>query len=53
MTRMYEVFTGEVVRIFANNEAEMWDKLKEGDYSFVEADSTIRFVGADDSSDFE
>ncbi len=53
MGRLYEVFTGEVVRIYANNEAEMWDKLKDGDYSFVEADSTIRFVGADDSSDFE
>lgn len=54
--RMYEVLTGEVVRIWAEDEDQMWDKLAEGDYEFVEACTTIQFVGglvADDTTETE
>lgn len=44
--RLYEVLTGEVVRIFAEDEDQMWKKLAEGRYEFVEACSTIQFVGS-------
>jgi hypothetical protein len=53
VSRMYEVVTGEVVRIYADNEEQMWEKLATGDYQFVETDSTIRFVGADDNQETE
>ena len=44
--KLYEVLTGEVVRIFADDEDQMWKKLAEGRYEFVEACSTIQFVGS-------
>lgn len=44
--RLYEVLTGEIVRIFAEDEDQMWDKLEKGEYEFVEACSTIQFVGS-------
>lgn len=43
--RLYEVLTGEVVRIFAEDEDQMWKKLAEGRYEFVEACTEIQFVG--------
>ena len=54
--RMYEVLTGEVVRIWAEDENQMWDKLAEGDYEFVEACTEIQFVGgivANDTTETE
>lgn len=45
--RAYEVLTGERVRIYAENEDEMWEKLSNGEYEQIETDSTIEFVGAE------
>lgn len=45
--RMYEVHTGDIVRVYAEDEGQMWDKVASGDYEFVETYSTILFVGAD------
>lgn len=45
--KLYEVLTGEVVRIFAENEDEMWEKLSNGEGEFIETHSTIQFVGAE------
>jgi len=41
---MWEVLTGERVRVYAENEAEMWEKISNGDYEEIETDSTIEFV---------
>ena len=48
--KLYEVLTGEVVRIYAENEDEMWEKLSNGEGEFVEAQSDILFVGAEDEA---
>ena len=45
--RLYEVLTGEIVRIYAENEDEMWEKLANNEGEFVEAESQILFVGAE------
>lgn len=45
--RMYEVLTGEIVRIYANDEDEMWEKLANNEGEFVETESQILFVGAE------
>lgn len=46
--KLYEVLTGEIVRIYANDEDEMWEKLANGEGEFVETESQIRFVGGED-----
>lgn len=43
--RLYEVLTGEIVRVWAEDEDQMWEKIAEGDYEFVEASSEIVYVG--------
>lgn len=48
--RLYEVLTGEIVRIYANDEDEMWEKLANGEGEFVEAESQIRFVGGEEDA---
>lgn len=45
--RMYEILTGEVVRVYAENEEDAMEKLSNGEYHFVEAQSDILFVGAE------
>lgn len=43
--RLYEVLTGEVVRIWAEDEDQMWKKLEKGEYEFVETRSELQYVG--------
>ena len=43
--RLYEVLTGEVVRIWAEDEDQMWKKLERGEYEFVETRSELQYVG--------
>lgn len=43
--RLYEVLTGEVVRIWAEDEDQMWNKLAKGEYEFVETRSELQYVG--------
>lgn len=49
--RLYEVLTGEIVRIYAENEDEMWEKLANNEGEFVEAESQIRFVGPEQDAE--
>lgn len=49
--KLYEVLTGEIVRIYANDEDEMWEKLANNEGEFVEAESQIRFVGGEDGNE--
>lgn len=44
--RTWEVLTGERVRVYAETEAEMWDKISNGDYEAIETESTIQFVSS-------
>lgn len=43
-TKAYYVLTGELVRIVAQDEDEMWEKLSDGDYEEIEALSEIQEV---------
>ncbi len=43
-TKAYYVLTGELVRIVAKDEDEMWEKLSDGDYEEMEALSEIQEV---------
>ncbi len=45
--RMYEVQTGDLVRVYAEDVVEMWEKIAAGDYEFIETSSHIVFVGAE------
>lgn len=45
--RMYEAFTGERVRVYANTLEEMYEKINSGDYEFVEADTVLEFVSGE------
>ena len=42
--RMWEVVTGERVRIYAEDEEQMFEKLSNGDYEAIEAETTVGFV---------
>jgi|TARA_B110000977_G_scaffold153216_1_gene194673 hypothetical protein len=42
--RMWEVVTGERVRIYAEDEQEMFEKLSNSDYEWIEAETTVEFV---------
>jgi hypothetical protein len=42
--RMWEVVTGERVRIYAEDEQEMFEKLSNGDYEAIETETTVQFV---------
>lgn len=48
--RTYEVLTGELVRIVAENEDEMWEKLSNNEVEFIETLSEIQFVGAEQNA---
>lgn len=45
--RMYEFITGDVVRVYADNEEEAREKLASGYYDFVETHSEITYVGSE------
>lgn len=45
--RLYEVLTGEVVQVYANDEAELMEKISAGDYQHMETETVIRFVSAE------
>jgi hypothetical protein len=42
--KVYEVLTGELVRIYAMDEAEMEEKLSNGDWEEIETLSEIQSV---------
>jgi hypothetical protein len=42
--KKYYVLTGELVAIYADSEAEMWEKLSDGDYEEQETLSEIQGV---------
>ncbi len=45
--RMYEIQTGDVVRVLASSEEEALDKINKGDYDFVETYSEVVYVGSE------
>jgi hypothetical protein len=42
--RMWEVLTGERVRIYAEDEEQMLEMLSNGDYEAIETETTVQFV---------
>lgn len=45
--RMYEIHTGDVVRVIATSEEDALDKISKGDYDFVETYSEVVYVGSE------
>jgi hypothetical protein len=42
--KVFEVLTGELVRIVAEDEETMWEMLSDGDYEEIETLSEIQLV---------
>jgi len=45
--RMYEIRTGDVVRVYAESDYEAIEKVGKGDYEFVETYSEVMYVGSE------
>jgi hypothetical protein len=45
--KMFEAFTGERVRVYANTLEEAYDLINAGNYEFIETDTILEYVSGE------